>query len=385
MSKRFALGVILLSAVAANSTWAGWDEGVAAFNAKNYEKAVTEFKAVVDQNPGGHRGHYMLGASLQRLGRKEEALGHLRKAYDLNPNDVATKFELGKAYLAVRKYREVTELMANTDVSAMQPAQKAAFYQIRGEAYLRTDNVDAAMADFSNLAKAMPKDSNVQYSLATVALKADQLDVALAALSEAVRLDPADKDKKKAYANALLKQGRSTPDKEAKKQAYRKAAEVAGQMVAADPSFDNLMLKMSAELGAGSYAEAARTGEAARAKNSKDWLVLFYLGQSYTMSDQFDKSVAPLQEALKLAPEADKKKIHQQLGFNYERQKKYPEAIAAYKAAGDSSAVARVETNQKTALENLDIEKRNAEVEELARKQRELDEAIKAAQKGGGR
>lgn len=382
---RTAFGVVSLSLLLALPVSAGWDEGVAAFSSKNYEKAAAEFRTVVDQNPGGYRGHYMLGASLQRLGRKEEALGHLRKAYDLSPSDVAVKFELAKSYHSVRKYREVIDLLAGTDVASLQPAQKAVLYQIRGEAYLRTDNMQGAYDDFRNVAKLNPKDADVQYSFGTVALKADQTNEAVAALTEAVRLDAADADKKKALVNALIKQGRIVPDKAAKKTSYTKAAEVAGQLVASAPNFDNLMLKMSAEIGAGLFLAAIQTGEQAQAKNAQDWLVPFYIGQAYTGSDQYDKAIPPLKKAQGLATNpADKKKVMQQLGFNYEKQKNYAEAVAIYQAAGDSAAVARVQENEKTAKFNNEVDAQLKERDALEKEKKALEEQMKKLQGGGG-
>lgn len=364
---------------------AGWDEGVAAFGAKNYEKAAAEFRGVVDQNPTGYRGHYMLGASLQRLGRKEEALGHLRKAYDLNPSDNAVKFELAKSYHSVRKYREVIDLLASSDVSSLQAAQKAVLYQIRGDAYFRTNNIQGAFDDLRNVAKLMPKDADIQYSFGTVALKADQTDAAVAALTEAVRLDAGDADKKKALINALIKQGRISPDKSAKKNSYTKAATVASQLTASAPTFDNLMLKISAEIGAGLFLEAIKTGEQAQAKNAQDWLVPFYIGQAYTGSDQYDKAIAPLKKAEALASKpADKRTVLQQLGFNYEKQKNFAEAIAVYQSAGDSAAVARVQKNEETAKFNKEVDAQLAEREALEREKKELEKKMKELQSGGG-
>ena len=81
---------------------AGWDEGVAAFKAKNFKLAVQEFKTHIKANPEEWRGHYMLGLSYY-LGQayssnKQYAERSLRKAYDLNPNDLSLKAAM-KRYL----------------------------------------------------------------------------------------------------------------------------------------------------------------------------------------------------------------------------------------------------------------------------------------------
>ncbi|MEM1179247.1 MAG: tetratricopeptide repeat protein [Acidobacteriota bacterium] len=364
---------------------AGWDEGVAAFKTKNYKVASQEFQKLVDQNPEGYRGHYMLGMSLARMDRKEEALNHLRKAYDLNPNELSIKLELGRAYLGVRRYQEVTKLLSTVEVSSLPAQAKGVFYQMRGEAYLKTNQNARALSDFSQLAKIKPKDANVQFKYGVLALKEDQLEKAITAIDRSVRLDPSAADKKATYANALIKKGRMTRDKTAKKSSYLKAAELAADVVAKDASFDNLMLKMSAELGAGLYDDAVKTGERAQAKNSSDWIVPFYIGQAYTSAGKFVESETPLRKALELADANNQKKVWTQLGFAYEKQKKFADSITAYQNAGNAAGVQRVQENESIAQENERIEAENAQIRAMEEEAKRLEEELKKLEEGGGR
>lgn len=377
--------IVLFAAASTLPAFAGWDEGVAAFTAKNYQQAAAEFQQLVDQNPEGYRSHYMLGMSLQRLGRKEEALNHLRKAYDLNPNDLSIKLELGKAYFTVRRYKEVTSLLNSVDASKLPGTHQAAFYQMRGEAKLKVKDTNGGFQDYQALAKLKPKDAKVQYKFGAVALRADQMSAAITALDRAVQLDPKDPEKKKVYANALIKKGRITRDKTEKKSSYLKAAKLASAVSAADPSFDNLMLQMSAELGAGLYDEAVVTGGKAEKKNPQDWLVPFYIGQAYTSSANHGKAEAPLKKALSLAkkPE-DQKKVWKQLGFAYEKEKKYEASISAYQNAGDQGAVARVEKNYETSRYNDQVEAENEQIRRMEEEAKRLEEELKKLEEGGG-
>ena len=363
---------------------AGWEEGVAAFKSKNFQAAAQEFQKLVDQNPEGFRSHYMLGMSLARLKRKEEALNHLRKAYDLNPNDLSIKLELGRAYLGVRKYQEVTKLLAQVDVSQLPAQAKGVFFQMRGEALLKTNQGSRALADFRELSKLKPKDADIQFKYGVLALREDQLDTGITALDRAVRLDPGDAAKKSAYANALIKKGRMSRDKTAKKTSYLKASELASDVVAKDPSFDNLMLKMSAELGAGLYDQAAATGLKAQAKNSRDWIVPFYIGQAYTSAGKYAESEAPLKKALELADAANQGKVWTQLGFAYEKQKKFSESITAYQNGGNNSAATRVQENEKIAADNERIEAENAQIRAMEEEAKRLEEELKKLEEGGG-
>ncbi|MCG8456154.1 MAG: tetratricopeptide repeat protein [Holophagales bacterium] len=379
-----AMLALLLAAAMAMPSFGGWQEGVAAFQAQDFQTAAEQFQIEVDQNPS-YQAHYMLGRSLLRLNRKEEALNHLRQAYDLKPGDLAVKMNLGQAYFVTRRYAEVEKLFSTIDPSSMPAKQQSAFYQMRAESKLKQGNNSGALSDLQQLARLDPKNADVHFKLAVVALKEDQLDSAIRAFDQAVRLDSGDAEKKRAYANALIKKGRMTNDKTAKRTAYLKASELAADVVAKNGSFDNLILQMSAQLGAGLYAEAVETGKKAEAKNSSDWIVPFYIGQAYTSDKKYSEAEAPLRKALQLARRpADQRKVWQQLGFAFEKEKRFAESIDAYQKAQDQASVARVSENQKIAIENENIEAQNAQIRAMEEEARRLEEELKQLESGGG-
>lgn len=365
---------------------AGWEEGVAAFHSKNFQGAVNEFQELVKTNPDGWRGHYMLGLSLEQLKRKEEALHHLRKAYDLNPNDLSVKVALGRAYNNVRRYGDVTQLLGSVDASSLPTKARAAFYQIRAGAKHKSGDTQGAVRDYAQLAKLKPSDAQAQYTYGTTALSVGQTEAGVGALRKASQLAPGNTDMKRAYAQALTKKARNTVgDKPGKKQAYLLASKLAGEVAAKDGSYDNLMLKLSAEIGAGLYAQAVETGNAATGKSGAKWLAYYYLGQAYTSDAQYQEAVAPLNQAMSMKPApAEQKLIWKQLGFVYEKQKKYSDSIDAYQKAGDQVAVARVTENQNTERENAAIEAENRVIEEMKREAAELEAELKALEQGGG-
>ena len=60
--------------------------GRAYFNSGQAERARSTFEALLEVDPSSHYGHYALGQSLKRLGRRAEAGTHLRLAVALSPN-----------------------------------------------------------------------------------------------------------------------------------------------------------------------------------------------------------------------------------------------------------------------------------------------------------
>ena len=70
--------------------------------------------------------------------------------------------------------------------------------------------------------------------------------------------------------------------------------------------------------------------------------------------------------------------IHDQLGFVYEKLRDLPNAAESFRIAGNTSSLARVESNLEIAQDNRDIESHNAEVIELERQRKELEAQINA-------
>ena len=382
---RLVLVLIASVLVFGSPALAGWDEGVAAFKAGQFEQAAHEFQQVVNQSPDAASGHYMLGLTLERLKRKEESLNHLRKAYDLNPNDLATKMALGRSYTSLRRYGDAAKLLGSVDPAALPAKQKTVFYQMRGQARYQTGNNNGAVKDFAQLAKLKPQDAETQYLYGSSALAAGRMDEALSAMGKAVQLAPKDTEKKRTYINALIKKGRLSRDKAAKRSSYEKAASVAKQLVGVQSTYDNLMLQTSAELGAGQYGAAAQTGQTAIAKKATDWLAHYYVGQALSSTEQYTEAVPHLQQALKLAKTPDDtKSVWTQLGFVYEKQKNYTESIDAYTKAGDQAGVARVSKNQETDQYNKKVEEENARIAAAKKEAEALEAKLKELEGGGG-
>lgn len=381
--------VALLLFAAAGPVLAGWEEGVAAFRKKDYQTAATEFQTVVDQSPDAFGGHYMLGLALRGLDRKEEALNHLRKAYDLNPNDVSIKIELGRSYSDVRRYADAAKLLGtvpDAEIAKLDERQKGAFYKMRAGAREKAGNEDAAYADYKHLASLYPQDGQIQLKYGSLASNRDQMTEALNALDRAHRADPKNQDVKRSYITVLKKQGRIERDKNKKKQRYLQASNLAKELVALGPTYDNYLLLCEVELGAQLYADAVESCQNASSKKSNDWLARFYLGQAFSSNKQFAEAEAPLKEAQRLVSnQTDTKQILTQLGFVYEKQKKYAQSIEAYSAAGDDRAVARVKENEATAVENERIEAENRRIEQMRKEAEELEKQLKELEGGGGR
>lgn len=384
MNKRITIAIVLALVVAAVSpVQAGWDEGIAAFKSKNYTQAAKEFQALVQDQPEWDGGHFMLGRALSKLNRQDEALAHLRKAYDLSPNKVQYQMALGSAYLDSKRYSDSANLLSKIDASKLPASQRTKLEQALAKSYEKSGQSGQLLASLKKLAASQPKDANAQYSYGVACFNANETSNAVAALTKAVTLAPSDTRKKKALIKALTRRAGESRGAQ-KRSAYQQAVPLAKQLASAAPNYENSLTLGEVQLGVRDYAGAESSFRQAVSKNSSDWLSQYYLGQALTSLKKYNAAIPYLNQALKLSSTSkDQRSVWNQLGFANEKLKNYSASIEAYRKAGKSEAVARVEKNQKTASDNQAIEAENDEIQKMEAERKKLEKEL--AELPGGR
>jgi len=363
------LAVLSVCFVLALPALADWQAGVTAFKTGDLSTAEREFRTVADAQPDWPGGHFMLGWVLLKQKKNQEALTHLRKAYDLKPQDPSYQLRLGEAYVASGRYSDAVAFLSKIDSSSLPKDGQGLLAQLKAVALTKTGQSDQAYTEFAKAARANPNDANAQFDFGTAAYNDGNTQEAVDALGKAVRLDANDPKKWNAYAKALNRLGRESRG-EAKLAAYRRAVEASRKVVAGDASYDNLVQLGESQLGAKDYDGAVTIFQQAVSKNSSSWLPQYYIGQAYTAKKQYGSAESSLEMALEKAKApADQMRIWSQLGFVYERQKNYDQAIAAYQHVGDSAAIARVEENRRIANFNAEVEQEAEEIERMRAEQ----------------
>ncbi|HVS15955.1 MAG TPA: tetratricopeptide repeat protein [Thermoanaerobaculia bacterium] len=349
-----------------------WDAGVAAFNAGNFSAAASSFQKYVEKVPDAYQGHQMLGQALLRAKQYAQAATHLQKANELKGGDPQIQLILGQALVMSGKTRDACSVLGSINESALPQANRAALFQLRAKAECGGSGV----ADLKKLAETQNTgDAWAAYGAAS--LNAGEIGAAVVALDKAVQLSPDDAKIRRTHIGALVRQARSSPGAQ-KDAAYNKAVASAQKLVQLQNNFDSNLLLGEVQLGAKKYGDAASTLAKAAGQKPNDWLPQLYLGQAYTQLDRFSDAMGPLAKASNLAPSPDdKKKVSQALGYVFEKQKAYDEAIRYYQQAGDSTSVARVQQNKETAQYNESVEEHNEMVEELKRQKDALEAELK--------
>ena len=363
--------------------FAGWEEGVAAYKARNYTQAIQEFQTVVGAQPDYAGGHMMLGRSFLAASRAQEAVASLRRAYDLDPANVGTQIVLGQAFVKASRYSDAATLLSKINVGSLPASQQASVNQLKAIALQKSGNTSSAIAALADVVARKPNDATAQYQYGVMLFNNGQTDKAVSALEKSVAIS-ADADKLRALADAALRLGREQRSNSAKKAAYSKSVSAATRLVSASGSFDNLMRLGQAQLGAKQYGDAVSTFQRAASANSRDWLPTYYIGQAQTATGNYGSAASSLQDALrKTSDSSNSAKIWSALGFVYEKQKNWAQARTAYEKAGDSAAIRRVNENEQTDKFNADVDAEARALAELAAEEQRLKEELEKLQNSG--
>ena len=59
--------------------------GIAYFRIRRFSEAESEFRAIIELQPVDHYAHFALGRCLEKQGKSDEAVGHLRLATFFRP------------------------------------------------------------------------------------------------------------------------------------------------------------------------------------------------------------------------------------------------------------------------------------------------------------
>jgi len=351
--------VLLASVVPAH---AEWNKGLEAYKKKDWATAVKEFEEVTKTNPDYAGAYYMLGVSQRALGQLSPAIASLRKAVELDGAQSSYKIALGQALLQADQYQNAYELLKPLSISSVDAANRSNYALLFAQAATKTNRPTEAINVLSAQAKADSKNAHLQQALGA-AYNANGDDAkAFAAFSEAFKLDPKDQSSGRNAVRAGIAAARRTDSDSQKAQLYSSTAQVAERLATAFPTFDHQLLAGESWLGAKNYEKAQSWFDKAKAQQSSNALVYFYLAQCKTSTGQLNAAVADLQQAIKLKP-SDKVRtqIYNQGGYVYDKMKNYDQAIQWYQNAGNSSMVAQMKTKQESASQNAAADKECAE------------------------
>lgn len=162
-----------------------YDRGISYYDKGMVDKAIEEFKEVLELDPEDAETHYNLGNAYADKLMFDEAMEEYKKAIDIKPEFINAYLSLSTLYLDMDMVDEAISL-CNQAISANPEDSFLCFHL--GEAYARNEQHEEAITAFNKAISINPMDPETQYQLAESYYETKQYDLALKHATQAEEL-----------------------------------------------------------------------------------------------------------------------------------------------------------------------------------------------------
>ena len=199
-------------------------EVVELINSGDADKAVSICRETVDSNPDDINMVALLGATLMKIRRVEEAEKYLRRAIELAPTFAKPHEDLGRLLVELHRPEEAVELLQKA--TRLNPKEEKALFEL-GKALAMTGRGKEADEAFEKSFDLNPE--RKQLAIAAEHQKAGRLEEAERCCRDVLRVNPENVDALRLLGITLVRDGRID---EAETQ-FRKAIDIAPDFVGA--------------------------------------------------------------------------------------------------------------------------------------------------------
>ncbi len=162
-----------------------YDRGISYYDKGMIDKAIEEFKEVLELDPDDIETHYHLGNAYADKEIFDEAISIYKKVIEKNPEFIDAYLSLSTLYLDMDMVDEAISL-CNQAISANPDDSFLCFHL--GEAYVRNEQYEEAITAFNKAISINPMDPETQYRLAESYYEARQYNMALKHAAQAEEL-----------------------------------------------------------------------------------------------------------------------------------------------------------------------------------------------------
>ncbi len=189
MRKAISLFVLIfLSMVVSCSTKSNLADDF--FNAGNYEKAITEYKKFIEENPRDWKAYARLGECYRNINQADLALDAYNKAFKLNPNSnnikdnlKAIRTKASEKYFSEKRYDKVLELEPDDDVRLKI-----------SERFISEGEYNKAYKILDKLLKTDPNNIDVNYQFAVLYKETGRPEKAKIHFDKIIEIEPNNKE-----------------------------------------------------------------------------------------------------------------------------------------------------------------------------------------------
>jgi tetratricopeptide (TPR) repeat protein len=311
-----------------------------------YDRSVEQFEAAIRANPSDERSRMALADVLATIGQFTRAERVLNDALQVIPNSGRAHFDLGRLYRvlgrypeAARQFEEATRFspivgldsvyemigaiyagQANFDRAAEFYAKRvdvnpnnADAHRSLGEAHLRQDRDDEAMAEFMVTLLIDPSSSSAYGGLAQAHLRAGKYAEAADTARRALELDPSLRQVRYALATALMRLGKTEEGAKQMEEFRRRDAEATADG-RRKYELERIKRDAAVSLANSDYEKAVVLLRQAVSYESTVASTYLALGFALLETGHYAEAIVNLQKSLQLEPGAD---VHRYLSEAY--------------------------------------------------------------------
>lgn len=169
-----------------------FQEGVTAFNGRDFALAASKFEAAIAASPAVAPLYVNLALAYFQLKRPAEAVAALEKGAALAPDDAAIQFQLGSAYVDTQAYDKAVAALqrglARSDLTKDPLAVEAA--ATLGAVYFAQGKVAEAEEQFQKVLASRPGNAGATLGMAKVAFSKGDTARALELFQQVVATSP---------------------------------------------------------------------------------------------------------------------------------------------------------------------------------------------------
>ena len=293
--RHFLAFAALLALVCSPAVWANdsLDQGVSHFKSGKYAEAAAEFQTLVDSSPGYDYGYFMLGLSLLKMGKYQDAQDNIVKAIELNGDKFEYHNGLARVYFEQRSYAKAIAALKTAEPLAGNDQYKYVLYSMRGNSYAALEKWGDAVDDLEKARAINAGKASVLVTLGQSYYKLGYFDKAAAVFRQAVKVVPNDASTTQLLAECLINLGAEAKSDSAKSSLYKEALTYADKVLQAKPgSFESSNLVGRAALGAKNYPKAEQAFRKVLAQKPDYCYAMANLVRR--LSSEFEQLYAPI-------------------------------------------------------------------------------------------
>ena len=269
-------------------------KGVSFYKQGQYDKAIAEFEAIVEEHSDYESGHRILGISYLKTNRADKAIESFKRALELKDDVYASHQGLGIAYYNTGNFQEAAAALEKAEAYAKSPADRYQLHHTRGSAYYNLALYDRAISDLERAVSIRRGQFDDVLQLGLAYYRTKSYALAERFLKQAVGLNPDSAEARNHLSRIVYYRG-------------------------------------VASLEQGNYSDAIATLGEYLKEQPEDGDAWFNLGIAHLFSEHLLAAQEAFLKSREIAPEHWE--TYNRLGYVYEMNDQYAEALEHYEKA----------------------------------------------------